>query len=88
LLKNQFHTAIFCPDDYHITVVNCIGVYFFAKAHECEILALKAKEIINNQFSVLCKQQEFLSLPADKLVEIVSDDDINVIVPDNVQCLA
>ena len=68
----------------HITVVNCIGVYFFAKAHECEILALKAKEIINNQFSVLCKQQEFLSLPADKLVEIVSDDDINVTVEETV----
>ena len=62
----------------HITVSNCIGVYFFAKAHECEILAMKAKEIINNKFSVLCKQQEFLSLPADKLVEIISDDDINV----------
>lgn len=62
----------------HITVANCIGVYFFAKAHECEILAIKAKEIINNQFATLCKQQEFLSLPADKLVEIISDDDINV----------
>jgi hypothetical protein len=49
-----------------------------------EILALKAKEIINNQFSVLCKQQEFLSLPADKLVEIVSDDDINVTVEETV----
>ncbi|KAK3096186.1 hypothetical protein FSP39_024171 [Pinctada imbricata] len=62
----------------HITVSNCIGVYFFAIAHECKVLAMKAKEIINNQFSVLCKQQEFLSLPADKLVEIISDDEINV----------
>ncbi|XP_069104186.1 kelch-like protein diablo [Argopecten irradians] len=62
----------------HITVSNCIGVYFFAKAHECQVLANKAKEIINNQFNNLCRQQEFLSLPADKLVEIISDDDINV----------
>ncbi|XP_071116430.1 kelch repeat and BTB domain-containing protein 8-like [Haliotis cracherodii] len=62
----------------HVTVTNCIGVYFFAKCHECGVLAMKAKEIINNKFSTLCKQQEFLSLPADKLVEIISDDDINV----------
>ena len=54
------------------------GVYFFAKAHECDDLAQKAKEIINCRFSILCKQQEFLMLPADKLVEIISDDDINV----------
>lgn len=62
----------------HINVSNCIGVYFFARAHECAVLAMKAKEMINNQFTVLCTQQEFLSLPADKLVEILLDDDINV----------
>lgn len=27
---------------------------------------------------MLCRQQEFLSLPADKLVEIIRDDDLNV----------
>ncbi|XP_060554452.1 kelch-like protein 12 [Ruditapes philippinarum] len=62
----------------HITVSNCIGVYFFAKAHECTGLAAKAKEIINKQFSVLCQNQEFLALPADKLIEITSDDNIEV----------
>lgn len=62
----------------HISVTNCIGVYFFAKAHECEVLASKAKEIISKQFSVLCHNQEFLSLPADKLIEIISDDNIEV----------
>ena len=62
----------------HVTVSNCVGVYFFAKAHECEVLATKAKEIINSKFPTICGQQEFASLPADKLVEIVSDDDITV----------
>lgn len=33
----------------HVTVNNCIGIYFFARAHECNLLALKAKEIINNR---------------------------------------
>lgn len=35
----------------HVTVANCIGVFFFAKAHQCNVLALKAKEIINNKVS-------------------------------------
>ena len=42
------------------------------------MLASKAKEIISKQFSLLCRNQEFLSLPADKLVEIISDDNIEV----------
>lgn len=62
----------------HISVSNCIGVYFFAKAHECSVLAAKAKEIINKQFSVLCQNQEFLALPSDKLIEVTSDDNIEV----------
>jgi len=62
----------------HISVANCIGVYFFAKAHECEKLARKAKDIINKQFTALCKQQEFLALPTDKLIEIAGDDNIEV----------
>lgn len=62
----------------HITTLNCIGIYFFAKAHECGSLAAKAKEIINRQISTLCQNQEFLSLPADKLIELTSDDNIEV----------
>lgn len=34
----------------HVTVTNGIGVYFFARAHECDVLALKAKEIINSRY--------------------------------------
>ena len=62
----------------HVSITNCIGVYFFARAHQCEDLASKAKEIINSKFTVLCKEQEFLSLPSEKLIEIISDDHLNV----------
>lgn len=74
----------------HVTVANCIGVFFFAKAHHCNVLALKAKEIINNKFPQLCRQSEFLSLPVEKLVEIVSDDDLNVTIEESVYeaCMA
>ncbi|ELU05505.1 hypothetical protein CAPTEDRAFT_36834, partial [Capitella teleta] len=62
----------------HVSVSNCIGVYFFARAHNCDQLASKAKELINSQFELLCREPEFLSLPSDKLVEIIQDDQLNV----------
>ena len=62
----------------HVAVSNCIGIYFFALAHECDELAARAKEIINSQFGSLCKEPEFLSLPHDKLIKLVQDDQINV----------
>ena len=62
----------------HVSISNCIGVYFFAKAHQCGVLAKKAKEIICKKFSVLCKEQEFLALPHDKVIEILQDDLLNV----------
>ncbi len=37
----------------HVTMSNCIGIYFFAKAHHCEPLASKANEIIHRNFQVL-----------------------------------
>ena len=62
----------------HVTVSNCIGVYFFARAHQCDQLATKAKELINSQFEQLCREQEFQALPPDKLIEIIQDDQLNV----------
>ena len=62
----------------HVNVSNCLGIFFFAKAHQCEMLASKAKEIINSKFEALCREQEFLVLPADKLVDIIKDDHVNV----------
>ena len=62
----------------HVTVSNSIGMYFFARAHQCEVLARQAKEIINHKFADLCREQEFLALPSDKLLEIIKDDELDV----------
>ena len=45
----------------HVTMSNCIGIYFFAKAHHCEPLANKANEIIHRNFQVKEHKTEFLS---------------------------
>ena len=60
----------------HISVDNCVGVYFFALAHECHDLAEAARQLVNAEFEAVCREPEFLSLPADKLVDIISDDQV------------
>lgn len=44
----------------------------------CLLLYVSAHFCWVHRFSTLCNQQEFLALPADKLVEIIRDDDLNV----------
>jgi len=60
----------------HISVDNCVGVYFFAVAHECLELAEAAHQLLNAEFEAVCRAPEFLSLPADKLVDIICDDQV------------
>lgn len=61
-----------------INTSNCIGIYFFSKTHQCESLAAKAKELINNQFMQLSQEKDFLELPSDQLIEILKDNDLCV----------
>jgi len=64
---------------HHVTVDNCVGVYFFARAHECHELASCAQRVITGEFETVCRLPELLSLPADKLIDIISDDQVSVI---------
>ena len=58
--------------------MNCIGIYFFAKAHHCLDLARLAIKFIQKNFTTLCREQEFLMLPAEQLREILADDGLVV----------
>ena len=62
----------------HVAVDNCVGVYFFARAHECHTLAEAARRLVNAEFETVSRLPEFLSLPADKLTDIISDDQVHV----------
>ena len=61
-----------------VDMSNAIGIYFFARAHDCHNLAKKALEIIQRNFSKLCCEQEFFQLPKDGVQEILKDDQLNV----------
>ncbi|KAI4888105.1 hypothetical protein NFI96_021830 [Prochilodus magdalenae] len=58
--------------------INCVGIHCFAEAHSCKELERRSMEYIQQHFSTVCQQEEFLSLCADKLTEIISSDHLNV----------
>ena len=59
-----------------LDVENCIGIYFFAQAHECKELEYQAWEVISENFVNIRFTSEFLELPAERLVEIIRYDDL------------
>jgi hypothetical protein len=60
----------------HITVSNSVGVYFFAKAHECKKLAARARSLICAEFEAVCCEKEFQKLHVEQLIELISDDQV------------
>lgn len=57
---------------------NCLGIRAFADAHGCEQLFNIANDYAKDNFSEVCKNQEFLLLNSEQLNEILQVDDLNV----------
>ncbi|KAI8786892.1 kelch ECH-associated protein 1 [Biomphalaria glabrata] len=57
---------------------NCIGFYYFASMHGCLDLEIKAKKYIQEHFCEVIKYDEFLTLDAREMVQIVQQDELNV----------
>ncbi|KAI8493405.1 regulation of lateral pseudopodium assembly [Branchiostoma belcheri] len=62
----------------HITVNNCCGVFQFGSWLNIEDLIKKAKECISDGYPEVCKGAEFVNLPLSCLIDILSDDSLNV----------
>uniref|UniRef100_A0A146LF72 Kelch-like protein diablo n=2 Tax=Lygus hesperus TaxID=30085 RepID=A0A146LF72_LYGHE len=62
----------------HMDAVNCIGIHCFGELHACSELQAKAKTYILENFSEVFHQDEFLTLSPVKLIELVSDDNLQV----------
>eukprot|EP00063_Salmo_salar_P083742 XP_014058577.1 PREDICTED: kelch-like protein 20 [Salmo salar] len=58
--------------------MNCVGIHCFAEAHSCRELEKRSMDYILQHFGSVCQQEEFLSLCADKLTEIIASDHLNV----------
>ncbi|XP_070538091.1 kelch-like protein 24a [Ptychodera flava] len=53
---------------------NCLGILDYADTHGCKELQRKARKMILNNFAEVCKSEEFLILPKDRLIEILASD--------------
>lgn len=58
---------------------NCIGIHMFAKAYSCcNLRRTSIRFLVQNYSLVYSKSNEFLQLTADDLVDILSQDELNV----------
>lgn len=65
-----------------IEVDNCIGIHFFAQAHECRELELQAWNVIIENFEAVSENPEFLEMSVESLLEVIKYDDIQAIEED------
>ena len=61
-----------------LDVTNCVGIHYFAQIHNCNDLRVKSMEHIEKNFVHVSHEEEFLSLSCDKIVDIISTNDLNV----------
>ena len=57
---------------------NAIGIFEFSDTHNCDELKKISYKYILANFSKIIEFDEFLSLQRNKLIEIISDDNLNV----------
>ncbi|XP_042218059.1 kelch-like protein diablo [Homarus americanus] len=62
----------------HIDATNCVGIHCFAEAHACHDLTKKAKAYTLRNFPRVMGGEEWLNLPIEKVVEIISADELEV----------
>ena len=62
----------------HMDETNCLGIHCFAETHSCTDLQQKAKLYTLRSFSEVCEQEEFLNLSQQKIIELISDDELSV----------
>ncbi|XP_065223954.1 kelch-like protein diablo [Planococcus citri] len=62
----------------HMDTSNCLGIYCFAESHACTDLQQKAFDYALKNFWSVAQNEEFLELTADKLMELVRSDKLEV----------
>ncbi|XP_046683546.1 kelch-like ECH-associated protein 1B [Homalodisca vitripennis] len=57
---------------------NAIGIAAFAEQHGCRDLLFKANRFIEQHFTQICQEEEFLQLSPIQLIELIRKDELNV----------
>ncbi|XP_067405377.1 kelch-like protein 23 isoform X3 [Emydura macquarii macquarii] len=62
----------------HVDTVNCIGMHSFAEYHLCSELEKESRRILLSRFEEVWRQEEFLEISSEKLLFILSRENLNV----------
>lgn len=57
---------------------NCLGIRAFADTHSCRELLRIADRYTQEHFIDVKESEEFLSLPINQLIDIISSDELNM----------
>lgn len=57
---------------------NCLGISSFAASHGCHSLQVAAEEFVEDHFAEVVKHDEYLHLPLDSTVQLLSSDGLDV----------
>ena len=57
---------------------NCLGIRAFADTHSCRELLKIADKYMQNNFIDVVESDEFMQLPIGQLIEMISNDELNV----------
>ena len=57
---------------------NCLGIRAFADTHACRDLLRIADKFTQHKFQEVVEHEEFLLLPVNQLIDIISSDELNV----------
>lgn len=57
---------------------NCLGIRAFADTHSCQDLLHHADKFTQDRFQEVIESEEFLLLPFNQLIDIISSDELNV----------
>lgn len=63
---------------------NCLGIRAFADTHSCQELLHFAEKFTQDRFQEVIESEEFLLLPVNQLIDIISSDELNVKCEDQV----
>ncbi|KAI0232585.1 Kelch-like ECH-associated protein 1 [Lamellibrachia satsuma] len=64
--------------EHQLDPSNCIGIADFAQAHGCHLLYNKARQYIYQNFSRVCRHDEFMHLSSTQLIQVIKRDELNV----------
>jgi kelch-like protein 12 len=64
--------------EHQLDPSNCLGIKSFAETHSCEELKSAAETFIHKHFTEIVKSEEFMTLDAKDIINLIKSDNLTV----------